>query len=215
MRPLVTPLYGVKAVDLCWPPAISSPYADTVWPPSPSRVYTARNGIYFWALDWRRIWRTLGPLTGVQAILLLEAVPAETPGVLLEPARECTGPQLPPEADAIVHRNLVAIARAVRVCGMLVPTDWAPAGITDHIYHLASDSVCSGEPGLYPGQDHAHLLCHHEARDHPLEGGASHLRLGPRADPVPADRRRAVRGAPLPARRARSRTNLVTALAIP
>ncbi|GIV52827.1 MAG: hypothetical protein KatS3mg038_3348 [Candidatus Kapaibacterium sp.] len=82
----------------------------------------------------------------MQAILLLEAVPAETPGVLLEPARECTGPQLPPEADAIVHRNLVAIARAVRVCGMLVPTDWAPAGITDHIYHLASDSVCAVSP---------------------------------------------------------------------
>ncbi|GIV51294.1 MAG: hypothetical protein KatS3mg038_1815 [Candidatus Kapaibacterium sp.] len=146
MRPLVTPLYGVKAVDLCWPPAISSPYADTVWPPSPSRVYTARNGIYFWALDWRRIWRTLGPLTGVQAILLLEAVPAETPGVLLEPVRECTGPQLPPQADAIVHRNLVAIARAVRVCAMLVPTDWAPAGISDRIYHLASDSVCAVSP---------------------------------------------------------------------
>ncbi|GIV49917.1 MAG: hypothetical protein KatS3mg038_0438 [Candidatus Kapaibacterium sp.] len=214
MRPLVAPLYGVKAVDLCWPPAISSPYADTVWPPSPSRVYTARNGIYFWALDWRRIWRTLGPLTGVQAILLLEAVPAETPGVLLEPVRECTGPQLPPQADAIVHRNLVAIARAVRVCAMLVPTDWAPAGITDHIYHLASDSVCAVSPDSIQARTTRSLLHHHHARDRPLEGGASHLRLGARADPVPADRRRAVRGAPLPARRARSRGNLVIGLAI-
>ncbi|GIW60021.1 MAG: hypothetical protein KatS3mg087_1087 [Patescibacteria group bacterium] len=136
---------AVKILDVLPPGELCSPRAGIIWPTA--TAYSSARGFFCWALppSW---YSRIVPLRPRSAAVILRVLPHETRGQPIEPPPDTAlrwpdyVSEIPAEADVIVARNLVAVARAVAIERVIVRgEDYWP-----RLAQYAPVSICNRTP---------------------------------------------------------------------
>ncbi|GIW60019.1 MAG: hypothetical protein KatS3mg087_1085 [Patescibacteria group bacterium] len=120
---LTAPVCGVKVLEIHRRYQLASPVASTIWPPAQS--YFSTRGLFFWAFP--ETWcRYLWSASQINVAALVDVVPADTDSCRISPGiPNLVWPEdVPPiqhfECDCLVARNMVGIARCLRIRNLIV-----------------------------------------------------------------------------------------------
>ncbi|GIW60012.1 MAG: hypothetical protein KatS3mg087_1078 [Patescibacteria group bacterium] len=121
---LEAPVVGAKVLRISDRGYLQSPAVATgEWPVSP-RGYRSPRGFFFWAFP-RILLDCAYPLSVGYAVAVIRVLPHDTPGLrTITPTVPVRwphyAPTVPRDADCVVARNMVGIARAVRIEQVIV-----------------------------------------------------------------------------------------------
>ncbi|GIW60003.1 MAG: hypothetical protein KatS3mg087_1069 [Patescibacteria group bacterium] len=118
MRPIEAPVTGVKVFRVTDCGLLQSPYAYCIWP-AVNSGYCSTRGFFFWAFpnEWHNY---LAPPRGA-VLAVVKVLPSKTRRLISVDPFGVTQkwpnylPELPKRVDAVCARNLVGIARAIRI----------------------------------------------------------------------------------------------------